>query len=127
MSAEHGETLESGGDRTNESLDELAEVISVAPSDVSAPAENEDDETIGEAKTDLIARVVSKPTMEALQPRRTIAARRAPDPHAPLPMLLPAVPMSIPHPQTPAPELLPIPARPNVPDPQTPLQGIVLN
>ncbi len=129
MSAEHGETLESGGDRTNESLDELAEVTPAVPSDVSAPAENEEDETIGEAKTDFIARVASKPTMEALQPRRTIATRRVrqPDPHTPLPMLLPAVPMSIPHPQTPAPELLLIPVRPNVSDPQTPLPGIVLN
>ncbi len=54
-----------------------------------------------------------EPTMEALQPRNTAATRRErqPDPHTPLPMLLPAVPMSIPNPQTPAPapELLPIP------------------
>ena len=72
----------------------------------------------------------SKPTMEPLQPRRTAATRRErrPDPHTPLPMLLPAVPMSIPSPQTPAPasELLPIPLRPKAPDPHTPLTGIVL-
>ncbi len=74
-------------------------------------------------------------TMEALQPRPVVATHRTKhlDPHTPLPMLLPAAPMSIPNhapnPQTPAPgpELLPILAMPNTPDPQTPLPNIALN
>jgi membrane peptidoglycan carboxypeptidase len=75
-----------------------------------------------------------EPTMEALQPRRIAARReRQPDPHTPLPMLLPAVPMSMPNhasnPQTPEPgqELLPIAAAPHAPDLLTPLPDIVLN
>src|SRR5579864_2623010 len=86
-----------------------------------------------------------EPTMEPLQPRRTAATRweRQTRPHSPLPMLLPAVPVSIPDPQTPAPmpgfsisdpqtpapmpALLPIPTLPHVPDPETPPTGILLN
>src|ERR1700692_4038238 len=76
-----------------------------------------------------------EPTMEALQPRRIAATsrERQPNSHTPLPMLLPAVPMSIPNhapnPQTPAPvpEPLPIPAPPSGPEPQTPLPDGVLN
>ncbi|HEY6543247.1 MAG TPA: transglycosylase domain-containing protein, partial [Ktedonobacteraceae bacterium] len=76
-----------------------------------------------------------EPTMEPLQPRRTAAPRRerSTRPHSPLPMLLPASPVSIPvpDPQTPAPilELLPVPmsALPHVPDPETPPTGIPLS
>lgn len=74
-----------------------------------------------------------KPTMEALQPRPVAATRRTkqPDPRTPLPMLLPAAPMSIPNPNSnpsmPVPELVPVPALRSEPDPQTPLPGMVLN
>jgi membrane peptidoglycan carboxypeptidase len=75
----------------------------------------------------------SEPTMEPLQLRRAAATRREkqPDPHTPLPMLLPAAPMAIPNhapnPQTPVPELMPTLAPLYVPDPQTPLPDIILN
>ena len=82
-------------------------------------------------REEIVSMPAIEPTMEALQPRPVVATHRAkqPDLHTPLPMLLPAAPMSIPHPLTPAPapELPPIPALSSVPDPQTPLSGIVLN
>src|SRR5690348_15254844 len=60
-----------------------------------------------------------EPLMEPLQPRRSAAPRpeRQTRSHGPLPMLLPAHPvsMAVPDPQTPAPL-----AEFSVPDPQTP-------
>src|SRR6266849_1920218 len=177
MSAEHGDTIESGGEISGENSHYLLEIMPVASSDLSAPVEGEDEETVEltprqvrvlqylarrhmrnahivrrqpkseqdnklaikvveEANTNIAARVEPEPTMEPLQPRivasleppaptqprRTVANHqtRQPDPHTPLPMLLPAIPMSIPipNPQTPAPL---VPALPGMPDPQTPL------
>src|SRR5579859_7484476 len=88
-----------------------------------------------------------EPVMEPLQPRRTVASRRERPTRrrTPLPMLLPASPVSkpapdpqtptpilellVPDPQTPAPtpELLLAPALSHVPDPETPPTGILLD
>ncbi len=94
------------------------------------PAEHgEIDEIPGEEGTVSVPEI--EPTMEALQPRRPAATRRErqSDPHSPLPMLLPAVPMAIPNPKTPRvePELLPIPTAPYLPDPRTPQPDMGLN
>ena len=225
MSAEHGETIKSGGEISGENSHDLLEIMPAASSDLSAPVEGADEETVEltprqarvlqylarrhmrnarivrrqpkkeqeeeapfrpelgedtagevivpesitagtidtdttdaagkvdtpadnelaievveEANTNIVARVEPEPTMEPLQPRivasleppaptqprRTVVTRQArqPDPHTPLPMLLPAIPMSIPNPQTPAPL---VPALPGVPDPQTPLPGSMLD
>jgi membrane peptidoglycan carboxypeptidase len=221
MSVEHGDTIESGGEISGENSHDLLEITPVASSDLSAPVEGEDEETVEltprqarvlqylarrhmrnahivrrqpkseqqekapsqpelgedaaneatvpdrisagtidtdttdaadkvdtpadnelaievveEANTIIVARAETEPTMEALQPRIvasleppaptqplhivTTRQTRQPDPHTPLPMLLPAIPMSIPipNPQTPAPL---VPAIPGIPDPQTPL------
>jgi membrane peptidoglycan carboxypeptidase len=110
MSAEHGEISEIPG----------KEALEIEP-------------TMEALQPRSVAHVESEPTMEALQPRSVAATRRTkqPDPRTPLPMLLPAAPMSIPRPisdpSMPVPELVLIPALSNVPDPQTPLPGIVLN